>query len=501
MNAAFLIAGLVSGGLWLSSTAAISSELRVAIPSPPFGRGDPFQAPGPPAMYTSPAIFDALTWIDGKGGLHPALATSWSVSEDGRTWTFKLRDGVTFSNGRPLDAAAVADVVRVLTINPPVSALNAIEFEKVAGVRALDTLTLEIVSRGPAPMLPRAASILFVVEPDLWRRLGPQGFSSQPVGTGPFKVVTWATEAVRMQAHRESWRAPKVEALTVWFQQDATARLQGLLSGGLDIAMAVGLEDRATIEAEGGTVHTAILPAVVGLMLNATQKGSPFSDVRVRQAVNYAVDKQKLIDAFYGGVVAPVGQPGASVALGHDPDVVAYPYDPARARALLAEAGYAGGFSFAMDAVVGSSGADSAIYQQIASDLAAVGVKLETRSISNARFGQSFRGGGWEAQAFSFFFGAEPAFDALRPLKYYRCSWPATTFCDPTVEPLFAEADSAPTLDGRAQVARKIMAHYHDQASALYLYEAPRFHGTAKRVRGFRIDHSLIHYEDIEIAE
>ncbi|MDX2225092.1 MAG: ABC transporter substrate-binding protein [Rhodospirillaceae bacterium] len=480
---------------------AATAELRVSIPSPPFNRGDPFQAPGPPNLYVAPAIFDALTRIDGDGRLHPVLATAWRGSDDARTWTFTLRRGVTFSNGRPFDADAVVAALTYLTGDPLPSDLNAIEFANVAGTRALDSHTVEIVSRTPAPMLPRVASVLYAVEPATWRLLGPVDFSYRPVGTGPFQVSRWGAAEVTMTANRASWRPPRVDALTIHFQQDATARLQGLLAGQIDIVMGASPEDRGVLEAAGARVHVVAIPAVVALMLNATKPGSPFADVRVRRAVNFAVDKERLVRVFYGGAVAPAGQPAARVALGYDPELAPYPYDPARATALLREAGYGDGFAFTLEAVVGSTGGDGAVYQQIAADLARVGIAMEIRPISNARFGQSFRGGVWTAEAFSFFFGAEPAFDALRPLVYYRCGWPNATYCDPEVEPLFAAADAAATLDARAQVSRRIMARYRDQGSALFLYDAPRFHATGPRVTGFRMDHNMIHFEDIALGE
>ncbi|MCB2109133.1 MAG: ABC transporter substrate-binding protein [Rhodobacteraceae bacterium] len=479
---------------------AQAAELHVSIPSPPFGRGDPFQAPGPPNLYVAPAIFDALTVIDGGGNLHPALAISWHASDDGRTWTFDLRHDVKFADGTPFDADAIIAALDYLTGEHLPSDLNAIEFENVVGYRAVDPFTVEITSRVPAPLLPRAVTVLYAVQPELWRKLGPVDFSYRPVGTGPFKVERWGTAQVDLAAHAESWRPAKVGAMTVHFQQDATARLQGLLAGQIDIALALSPEDRSAVEASGGAMHVVVPPAVVGLMFVATQPGSPFADARVRQAMNYAVDKTRLVQVFYEGVVDPSGQPAARAALGFNPDIVPYPYDPTRARALLAEAGYANGFSFSMDAVVGSTGSDGAIYQQIASDLAAIGVSMSIRAISNARFGQNFRGGNWDAQAFSFFYGAEPAFDALRPLKYYRCDWPNTAFCDPAAEPLFDAAAAATTLDDRAAAARQVMARFHDQASALFLYEAPRFHATSKRVDRFHMDHHMIRFEDVTFA-
>jgi ABC-type transport system substrate-binding protein len=209
------------------------------------------------------------------------------------------------------------------------------------------------------------------------------------------------------------------------------------------------------------------------------------------------VDKDRLIQAFYGGTVPASGQPAARMVLGHDPALAPYPYDPDRARRLLADAGFANGFAFTMEAVVGSSGSDGAVYQQIAQDLLAINVRMDVRSVPGLRMGQLFRAGGWSGEAFSFLYGAEPTFDGLRALKYYTCAWQPLMYCDPGAEALLAAADNAVTLPARAAAARRVMARYRDQASALFLFESPRFHGVAKSIRGFRMDHTRIAFEEI----
>jgi peptide/nickel transport system substrate-binding protein len=282
--------------------------------------------------------------IDRDGQVRPNLALSWTSDAGAKTWTFRLRPSVTFSNGAPFNADAVVAALDYLTGSPQPSDLVPIEFDDVAGYRALDPLTVEITGRGPIPLLSRAASVLCGVEP-------------------------------------ESWRRPKVEGLEFLFQLEATARLQSLLAGRSDIVFGVGVEDRATLETAGATLVYASIPQVTTLMLLASKPGSPFADVRVRRAVNHAVDKSRLVRSFFGGLLPLASQPAALTAIGHDPTLTPYPYDPAKAKGLLREAGYATGFTFAIDAAVGSSGPDSAVYQQIAQDLAAVGITMEVRAL------------------------------------------------------------------------------------------------------------------------
>lgn len=486
-------------GIFLSSAAA-AETLRVAIPNPPIGRGNPFQATGPANAYVAPAIFDALTVIDGEGNLHPGLALSWSSDPSGRIWTFRLRPDVKFSNGAPFNAEAVVAALSYLIDKPQPADLVPLEFIDVAGVRAIDPLTVEVTGKGPIPLFPRAASVLFVVEPETWKRLGPQGFGGAPIGTGPFRVERWGAAGITLSAAAQSWRRPKVENLEFLFQLEATARLQSLLAGRTDIVFNVGPEDRAALDSVGATLMPVPIPQVTTLMLLAAKPNSPFADVRIRQAVNYAVDKERLVKAFYGGAIAAAGQPAARMVLGYDPDVRPYPYDPARAKALLAEAGRGGGFSFTIDAVVGSSASDGAVYQQVAQDLAAVKIEMVVRAMPGIRFGQVFRAGSWEGDAFAFHYTSVPTFDGIRALKYYHCDSQPPVFCDPAVMPLLAEADRAPDIPTRIAVARRVMARYHDQAAGLFLFESPGFHGVAKRVRGFRMDSMRIAFDEIELV-
>jgi peptide/nickel transport system substrate-binding protein len=484
----------------LLAGSAPAATLRLAIPNPPIGRGNPYQAPGPANAFVAPAVFDALTTVDGDGTVRQALALSWSSDAEARVWTFRLRPGVSFSNGAAFDADAVVSALRYLTGTPLPADLVPLEFAEVAGFRVLDPLAVEITARRPLPLLPRIASVLFVVEPQAWARLGPQGFAAAPVGTGPFKVERWGSAGVTMSAARTSWRAPRLDGLEIVFQQDATARLQGLLAGRLDIALSLSAEDRLPIEDRGGRLLAVPVPAVTALFFLTAKPGSPFADVRVRRALNYAVDKERLVRSFFAGAVPVAGQPAAHNVLGYDPAIGAYPYDPARAKALLTDAGHGDGFAFTLEAVVGSSGTDGAIYQQIAQDLAAVGVHMTVRSVPGLRLGQNFRTGQWDGEAFAFFTTAEPTLDGVNALKYYTCDFTPRMFCDPDAAPLFAAAAAATTLDTRAAAARRLMARTHDQAPALFLYESPRFQGVSARVKDFRMDGARIAFEALDLA-
>lgn len=488
--------------LFLGTLAAARAEtLRVAIPNPPIGRGNPYQATGPANAYVAPAIFDALTVIDGEGNVQPALALSWTSDAQARVWTVKLRPDVKFSNGAPLDAAAVVASLNYMIGKPQPVDLVPLEFSDVAGARVIDPLTVEFTGKGPMPLFPRAASVLFVVEPETWAKLGPQGFAGAPVGSGPFKVDRWGAAGITLSAHKESWRAPKADGLEFLFQLEATARLQSLLAGRSDIVFGVDPSNRAALEEAGGKMVLAPVPQVTSLMLLASKPGSPFADVRVRQALNYAVDKERLVQAFFDGALKVASQPAAHMAIGFDPQTAPYPYDPARARTLLAEAGRPDGFTFSIDAVVGSSGPDGAIYQQIAQDLAAVKVNMVVRAMPGIRFGQMFRAGNWEGEGFAFHYTSIPTYDGLRALKYYACDSQPLNYCDPDTTALLAAADQAVDLTGRAAIARKVMARYHDQAAALFLFESPGFHGVAARVRNFRMDNMRIMFEAIELAK
>jgi peptide/nickel transport system substrate-binding protein len=478
--------------------AAQAETLRLAVTAMPIQMGNPFRSTGVPNVFTMSAIYDALTNMDADGVPRPWLATEWQA-ETPTTWVFRLRPGVAFSNGAPCDAAAVVASARYLLSPEAAADLVASDFKNVAAVEARDPLTVVFRLKSPDALFPRIVTLLNVIEPKAWAALGREAYAQAPVGTGPFQVTGWSKAGGKLAAVKTSWRAPKVDGLEILALPDATSRVQGLLSGRIDIAMALGPDDRDIVTGGGHRLVAYPIGGVMGFAFIATRAGSPVADVRVRRALNYAVDKQAIVDGLLGGVGAVSGQPAAHAVFGFDPAVAPYPFDPAKAKALLAEAGYGQGLSLVAEVVPGTIAADAQVFAQVAADLARVGVTLTIRATTFPTFSRHYRQGDWEGDAQGMYYNADPTLDALRAIKMHRCEWQPAWYCDPQASPGIAAALAAPDVDSRRRLTQAVMARYHDQASALFLHELSGYVGVAARVEGFRIAHNFLYLHEMRL--
>ena len=486
-------------GLLIASASQAQDVLRIGTTALPPTLGNPYRNTGTPHIFTWSATFDGLTRIDATGTLQPWLAKDWE-SVDQLTWRIKLRDDVTFSNGVPFNADAVVSVLDYLTSDAAVREAVAREFSFVRSSRALDPYTVEITTKIPAPHLPRTLPLLHMVEPGQWRRLGPEGFSREPVGTGPYHPTKFSATKIEYDAVPTSWRKPTIPRMEKIAAPEAYARTQAVMAGQMDIALALGPEEADAIADAGG--QSLSWPTAALWAINFHHgRGNPLDDVRVREALNLAVDRQGLIDGLLAGKPELPTQPATSVVYGFDPSLPPIPYDVDRARALLAEAGYPDGFSFVMQGVIGSGANDAAVFQKVAQDLLAIGVTMEIRTFPVAQLIRSVMEGEWDGDAFGVTFASEPTVDVLRPLRNHSCLWVHPWYCDERIMPTIEEALVTFDEDKGLALRHEVMKFYREEWVALYLYQIVRFAGTRANVRGFSEVNGFVSYEDIQFVE
>lgn len=295
-------------------------------------------------------IFDGLVrYADDSTRVEPALAESWSVSEDGLEWTFALREGVRFHDGAPFDAHAAAFSLRRKT-DPDHPAFRE-EFqgmdkslEVVEEVRALDDQTLRIrLSRPYAPLLNALAThSSYMVSPDAVQRLG-KDFAEHPVGTGPFRFVSWKKgRQVALERNPDYWGgAPHLHRVVFRVIADPDLRFLALKTGTIHVMdgptpeQVPELRKRADLE-----LHTSASLNVGYLAMN-TQR-PPFDRPEVRRAVVHAVNRQALIRLIYRDLALPAKNPLPPAMWGYNDAVEAYAYDSDRSRRLLEQAGLDG---------------------------------------------------------------------------------------------------------------------------------------------------------------
>ena len=488
--------------------AAPTDTLRVGVLGLPAMLGNPFASLNAPTIYTWSAVFDGLTYINSDGQLEPWLATSWK-SINSNTWQFKLRDDVTFSNGERFTSDAVVNVVDYLMSPEAATGSVGQMLNTLAGARAIDDYTVEITTSVPSILLPREAASLRMVAPNHWRKLGREGFAREPHGTGPFKVVAWEPAVVRLEAFEGSWRPPYFKKLEVYAVPEQQQRVQGVISGRLDIILGAIPDLMMELEAAG---HTWVRTQGGGiylfsLILNPEHpafgpENEPLTDMRVRRAMNYAIDRKAFIKVLLSGTTTAPSQPVTPDAFGFNPDLEPYPYDPERAKALLAEAGYPDGFDLVFEVVPGTSIPNGpAIYQKMAEDLRVIGIQLELKTFALPQYFNAVHTGEFKGQGFMMDFPIAPQMDALRGMRLHSCLWKTPWLCRADDQALIDTAMAEPDLDRREALTKDLMRRYHEQAYMLYLYNRVDYYGVRAGLEGFEAPGLFIRYDTIRKTE
>jgi peptide/nickel transport system substrate-binding protein len=490
---------LISALLGLSSTAAFADKVaRIGVVAFPPGGATPRKSVSVFATYTWSPIFEALTAFAEDGTVIGDLAESWRATSP-TTWEFKLRPGIGFSDGQPLTARDIVANLDWLRTPEARGTPVARQLDTVVAARAIDDLTVEVTTRTPNAVLPREISCLYIVHPGAWSRLGEDGFARAPIGTGPFMLASWDAARIVYAANARAWRKPKLDRLELLELAELTSRTQALLSGQIDAAIGMGPEEVNILAAGGFRLHQRRAQDVISLTL-VVGAGGPLDDVRVRRALNHAVDKTVITDVILQGRTRAATQGTVAGNFGYDPTLTAYPYDLDTARALMKEAGVEKGFSFDAEVIVGSNAGDSAIYQFVADSLAKVNVKLNLISIPTQQMMRIINQGEWKGRAFSQVFGSWPTFDPLRTLRLHSCLWPKPWYCDPRITETQIAAMTEFDLEKRAALTRQVLRFYRDEATAILLHEIPILDGVSPRLLNYDPQKGRINYHALDVA-
>ena len=472
------------------------SRLRVGLAELRPGRGNPYGELGPPTIWSR--LFDSLTCLDAEGKLAPGLAIHWSPFGE-RSWRFELRPDIRFSNGKPCDAQAVAATLNWLTGAQGRGTVVGNEIRGVNRAEATDDLTVLVHTDSPDPILPRRLAAVMIVEPDSWRRLGPTGFAAAPVGTGPMLLERWDFSAneVILRANHASWRHTGIDEVRFVGLPERSVRIQALLSGDLDLAV-IGHDNHDQLEARGFSIVSVRSMSVTAIALITEREGNfPLKDPRVRQALNYAVDKTAIAKAILGQGDLASGQPAGRVTVGHNPRVDPYPYDPELARRLLTQAGYPDGFDFAIDVVINATPGDNEIYQMTARYLNEVGVRTRLHVMRFGTWLDIYLNGNWDSDAFSLAWISAPYNDVIRPMEYYSCAKPTPFFCDRGLSQKLAMAAGEFDQEHRLMLLRELARDFHDAAPAIFLVEQNVIWAASPRVAGLSLANRTLEYDKI----
>jgi peptide/nickel transport system substrate-binding protein len=478
------LVGLVVAALTPGPARGQTGQLTVGLAAEP-STLDPHLSGEIPAHNIARNVFDSLLLRDGSMRLAPSLAESWRLISP-TTYQFKLRRGVRFHNGEPFNAAAVKFSVE-RQMNHPKSRAKA-ALAPVERVEVVDEYTVNVVSKGSFPVLLvrntyAGSGSVVMLPPKYVQEKGDEGFAAHPVGTGPFKFVEWVKgDHVTLEANPDHWRArPKVQRVTFRFVPEVATRIASLLNGETDIVENIPPDQVDRVAANPGTtVGKTSDGMIVAYYQFDTRTESPVRNKKVREAINHAIDWDTIVRDLLRGHARRRPIPLDPGDFGVHAGLKTYPYDPERAKTLLAEAGYPNGFSFTMPTSDGRYMQDRAVSEAIAAYLGKVGIKVAVqptewgvylKMLAEKRTGPLFVIG-W----------GSGLFDADVLVDEFGCKVTYSTYCNEQVEELLQKARGEANAEARAKLYQRAEEILVDDAAFAGAYQPAALFGIGKRV-------------------
>jgi peptide/nickel transport system substrate-binding protein len=326
-------------------------------------------------------IFDNLLTRDTAGKIVPQIATAWRFVDDTHA-EFDIRTDVKFQDGTPLSADDVAFSIKRIT-NPPLRSPQLSQFDQIADAEALGPTKIRLTVKKPYPVLLAQLVKLSIVPKAYVERVGDQEFNLKPLGSGPYKLREWQKGvAVTLDANASYWRG-KPPFKTVIFRAvpDVSTRVADLKTGRADLIRLLPPDEAIALKSDRRLAVLTVPTERVGYLSINAQAG-PTTDVRVRRAIAHAIDRQGLVDALLQGFGKLVNSVGAEPVFGYVPDIAGYDYDPAKARALIKDAGAEG----AAISFLTSPAFDRRVVEAIQQMINDVGLKVEVVTFDHATF-------------------------------------------------------------------------------------------------------------------
>ena len=469
-----LKAGLVTAALLASINGAFAKDTLVvgAVLEPP-GLDPTANAAAGIRQVTYANLFEGLVRIVEDGTVQPLLAKSWTVSEDGLTYTFKLNEGVKFHDGTPFDCS-VAKFSYERAVAPDSTNAQKGLFEPIAKTECPDPATVVVSLKRPT------SNFLYNMGWGDAVMIAPNSAAdnkTKPVGTGPFKFKRWVQgDRIELERNDAYWGdKPKLASVTYRFISDPSAASAAILAGDIDafpMFQAPELISRFKSD-DKLQVETGDTAGKVILALNNAKK--PFDNVKVRQAIAHAIDRKALIEGVYSGFGTPIGSHYAPVDPGYIDLAETYPYDPAKAKQLLEEAGVPAGTSLTImlpPPVYARRGGEI-----IAAMLNEVGIQANLVPIEFAQ---------WLDQVFkrSDFDATIIAHTEARDLDIYARDKYYFNYNNPDYKALYKSYAEAPNDAAQKDLVEKLQRKLAADEPNVFLYALPKIGVWNKKVKG-----------------
>lgn len=445
---------------------------------------------------------------DAPAGVAPALAESWEISDDGLTYTFHLQQGVKFHDGTDWNAdALIYNINRYMDENDPNYDPVLITYYAVLAyidsIDKVDDETVTFTLNKPFAFFLADLYNVYFASPKSLDDAGAAGQAKNPVGTGPFIFDSLEeNQSISFVRNDDYWGdVPKLDRLTVELIPDPAARTAALRSGRVDWIEAAQPDDFASLEAAGFVTTGNSFDWEWSWQLMTQVK--PFDDIRVRQAMNFAIDRESIAEDLLHGTATPAYQMMAPASLYYDEADNIYSYDPAKAKELLTEAGYPDGIDVTISYITAGSGSmqakamNEALQAQLAeSDIRVTLVPVDFSGMYAKLFGTDPTG--WQ--------GANQAFSLEQPSSWsgfwMGCDYNAFGYCNPEVDALHAQALVTTDDDERAALLTQVGHLVTEDAAWMFVVNdtAPRAMSSA--VQGYVQPKSWwVEFNDISMAD
>jgi len=486
-----------SGG---TLTIAMSAG-NIPYPNTPPNEG------GEGSRFVGLQLYDGLTVFDLDQGdtipaLKPGLAESWKVADDKLTWTFKLRPNVKFHDGTPFNADAVAfQLDRIIRkdfefFDGNLFALNRNLTLQFDTYKAVDPMTVEIKTRVPYASLAYDLATIMFPSPAAVKQYGNAEYVKHATGTGAFKMTKYVDgQVMEMEPNPDYWGGkPKLDKLIVRPMPDPATRLAALQSGEVLWAEVPPPDSVPQLRSSGFNIQLKPYPHTILFFLNAYDP--PFDNVKVRQALEYAVDRDKMCDGLLNGLCAPAyqfvypGHPWFDNTVGKR-----YAFDPAKAKALLAEAGFPNGLSINMAYPTGGSGNmwPQPMMELLQANFKAVGVDMQISPMEWNNILTIYRAG-FATPEYKKYNGMFYSVGYTTPTfadRYTAYRIPPTGCCNPTgykkdqVDKLFMDAQSEFDTKKQDALLAQGLGIIADDAASIFVVHDLNLRVLSPKVRGF----------------
>jgi peptide/nickel transport system substrate-binding protein len=432
-------------------------------------------------------MYDSLLHKTPKLEYEPSLATEWRALDDS-TWEFKLRQGVKFHNG---DAFSAEDVKFTFerVLNPATKSPQYGNIRAIKEVKIIDAYTVQLITDKPFPLLLERLVFFPIIPKQYFEKVGPQAFADNaPVGTGPYKFVEWKRDQyLKLERFEGHWRGPApIKTFIIRVIPETSTQVAELKTGGVDMVRNLAPDLIPDLKANPNT-YVSTAPILRTHYVQLDMREAPFDKKEARQAANYAIDRQAIVDRLMGGLGKVVPTVINPMAFGFDPTVEGYGYDVKKAKELLKQAGYPKGVNITLH--VGASAAfNRQIAEALAEMLSEVGLRTNLKIWDpGPAWNKFFQGEGKATNGFNGSWGYYSTFDAdaiLHPLYHTEPGgWVGKWYTRvPELDELIDAARSTVDKQSRLTTYAKIQRLIKEEAPSIFLFHQYDMLGIHERI-------------------